>query len=89
MTSMPWLCSLGKVIDMYTYPCRECTDRFVNVVEGKVVRCHSTCQKYLEASAKRSETVQAILKVKKVEDGIDDYKIRAIEKTKQRTAKGR
>lgn len=81
MTSMQWLHSLGKVIDMYTYPCRECTDRAVG--------CHSVCQKYLEAKAKRSEIVRAILKVKKVEDGIDDYKIRAIEKTKQRTAKGR
>ena len=66
---------------MYRYPCKDCSERAVG--------CHSACQKYLEAKAKRSETVQAILKVKKVEDGIDDYKIRAIEKTKQRTSKGK
>ena len=86
---MPWLHSLGKVIDMYRYPCKDCSERSVKVIDNQIVGCHSTCQKYLAARTEQIKKVQEIMKVKKAEDNMDDYKIRAIEKTKQRTAKGR
>ena len=66
---------------MYRYPCKDCSERAVG--------CHSACQKYLVARTEQIKKVQEIVKAKKAEDDMDDYKIRAIEKTKQRTAKGR
>jgi hypothetical protein len=47
---------------MIKYPCKDCTDR--------VLGCHSTCQKYMEAKAKNSVTSEAIHKEK---NGLDDY----------------
>lgn len=62
---------------MYKYPCKDCPDRFVNVVDGKVVRCHSTCQKYLEAKKNHSVTSEAINKEKDKFDDLNDYQFKA------------
>ena len=47
---------------VYKYPCKDCPDR--------VIGCHSTCQKYVEAKSKHSVTAEAIQKEK---SGLDDY----------------
>ena len=81
MISMLWLHHLGKVIDMYKYPCKDCPDR--------VVGCHSTCQKYQEARAEHTRNTMEILKVKKEQEGMDSYKCRVIIETKKRFEKRR
>ena len=66
---------------MYKYPCKDCTDR--------VVGCHSTCQKYMEARDEHIKKKMEILEIKKVEDGMDDYKIRVVRETRKRFDKRR
>lgn len=61
---------------MYHYPCKDCPDR--------VVGCHSTCQKYLEARDEHKRKTLEALAIKKVEEGMDDYKVRVIIETKKR-----
>lgn len=66
---------------MYPYPCQDCPDR--------VVGCHGTCQKYQEAKASHKKSCDDIQKIKKDEDGFDDYKIRIVSETKRRYEKRR
>ena len=74
---------------MFQYPCKDCHDRSVQVIDNKVVRCHSTCPKYLEARAAHTKKTTEILEAKKVEDGIDDYQVRVAMETKKRFEKRR
>lgn len=72
---------------VYQYPCKDCPDRFVKVVDGKVVRCHSTCQKYLDAKEKHYMAAEVINKEKDKQDDLDDYLFRTkirIKKTVKR-----
>ena len=41
--------------DTFEFPCKDCPDRFVKEVDGKIVRCHSTCKKYAEVQKKQVE----------------------------------
>lgn len=79
MNSMPWLRSLGKVIDMASsifVVCKDCQDRTVG--------CHSTCQKYQAAKAEYQKSIDAIQKLKDAEDCIDDVKTRSVLRVKRR-----
>ena len=41
------------------FPCLDCPDRSVKIIDGKPVRCHSYCEKYLAAKEKqRAEDMQ-------------------------------
>lgn len=66
---------------MFKYPCKDCTDR--------VVGCHSTCLKYMEAMAAHTKQTMEILAIKKAEEGMDDYKVRVVMETKKRFDKRR
>ncbi len=61
---------------MYQYPCNGCKDRAVG--------CHGSCQKYQEAKAKHTQKTMEILNAKKVENGMDSYKIRVVMETKKK-----
>ena len=77
MTSMLWLHHLGKVIDMgRIITCKDCTDR--------VVGCHGTCQKYLEAKAKNDEESKMIRQLINAENDVNDFKSKTVQSTKKR-----
>ena len=77
MTSMLWLHSLGKVIDMTPITtCKDCTER--------VVGCHSKCEKYLEAKAKDDLKREGIYKELNGQKDLVDYKIRKAESGRRR-----
>ena len=85
MTSMQWLHSLGKVIDIAVkfwedrqsvFPCRDCLERKVG--------CHCTCQKYIDVKADYQKQADMVMERHNIEDMADDFRRRTIWKIKKR-----
>ena len=64
---------------MYTYPCKNCTDRHT--------LCHSTCQKYQEADQTRKRQIAEISSVKKKENDADEFRFKAVQASKKHMKK--
>jgi hypothetical protein len=82
---MPWLSSLGKVIDMAVkfwedrqsaYPCKDCLERTVG--------CHSTCQKYIAVKAESKRQAEIIMDINNKNDDVDDFRNRTLRKIRKR-----
>lgn len=69
---------------MYQFPCKDCKDRSVKIIDGKVVRCHSTCEKYIAASTANNKNLEQYNKTKGEERDATNYLVEARLKNKRR-----
>ena len=67
----------------HDYPCLNCTERSVKIVDGKPVRCHSTCEKYLAAKAKRDAEAEEIHREERNENIYMGYHMRNLKRIKE------
>lgn len=81
MISMLWLHSLGKVMSLANFPCKDCAERAVG--------CHGNCQKYKEAQAENERIKAAVLKIKKAEDDYSGFKAKTVFVTQKKCGRKR
>lgn len=62
--------------------CHNCPDRFIKEVNGKIVRCHSSCEKY----KKQKERFEKIREEERKEAGYIDY-VSVLKRKKEKEAK--
>lgn len=62
-------CGIYKGGTIMNCPCYKCNDRKIEVTEGKVINCHSYCEKY----HKYRKALNRINKLKGKEKGVYDY----------------
>lgn len=69
---------------MYQFPCKDCKDRSVQIIDGKVIKCHSTCEKYQAASAENNRMLEQYHKEKGESRDAVNYLVESMIKTKRR-----
>ena len=58
---------------MYHYPCKGCTERYVKVEDGKLIRCHTNCEKYKAARAEHTEQTDKEKEIRYAESDAEQY----------------
>lgn len=64
-------------------PCKGCKDRSVKTVDGKVVRCHSTCEKYKAFEAERRKILDDVNKINHDYWDVHEYEVERATKVKK------